>query len=69
MKIAQWISNSGTEPVLPEGAAAALISNGALVGKAIFDPQRLLPGERLDFPLVSGRIISGKLPRALFIPV
>ncbi|MGZ4830172.1 MAG: hypothetical protein ACXV78_11060, partial [Candidatus Angelobacter sp.] len=49
MKIAQWISNSGTEPVLPEGAAAVLNSSGALVGKAIFDPQRLLPGERLEF--------------------
>lgn len=49
MKIAQWISNTGTEPVLPEGAAAVLNSSGALVGKAIFDPQRLLPGERLEF--------------------
>jgi hypothetical protein len=49
MKIAQWISNSGTEPVLPEGAAAVLNAGGALVGKAIFDPQRLLPGERLEF--------------------
>ena len=49
MKIAQWISNSGTEPVLPEGAAAVLNSNGGLVGKATFDPQRLLPGERLEF--------------------
>ena len=49
MKIAQWISNSGTEPVLPEGAAVVLNSSGALVGKAIFDPQRLLPGERLEF--------------------
>ena len=49
MKIAQWISNSGSEPVLPEGAAAILNSSGALVGKAIFDPQRLLPGERLEF--------------------
>ena len=49
MKIAQWISNSGTEPVLPEGAAAVLNSSGALAGKAVFDPQRLLPGERLEF--------------------
>jgi hypothetical protein len=49
MKIAQWISNSGTEPVLPEGAAAVLNSSGSLMGKAIFDPQRLLPGERLEF--------------------
>jgi hypothetical protein len=49
MKIAQWIANTGTEPVLPEGTAAVLNGNGALVGKATFDPQRLLPGERLEF--------------------
>jgi hypothetical protein len=49
MKIAQWISNTGAEPALPEGAAAVLNSAGALVGKATFDPQRLLPGERLEF--------------------
>ncbi len=61
MKIAQWISNSGTEPVLPEGAAAVLNSNGGLVGKAIFDPQRLLPGERLEFSAeYPGELPSGK---------
>jgi hypothetical protein len=49
MKIAQWISNAGTEPVLPEGAAVVLNSGGSLAGKAVFDPQRLLPGERLEF--------------------
>jgi hypothetical protein len=49
MRIAQWITNSGAEPVLPEGAAAVLNSSGALVGKAVFDSQRLLPGERLEF--------------------
>jgi len=49
MKIAQWISNTGTEPVLPEGAAVVLNAGGGLVGKAVFDPQRLLPGERLEF--------------------
>src|SRR5947209_2175563 len=61
MKIAQWISNSGTEPVLPEGAAAVLNSGGALIGKAIFDPQRLLPGERLEFSAeYPGELPSGK---------
>ena len=49
MSIAQWISNSGTEPALPEGTAAVLNSNGGLVGKAVFSAQRLLPGERLEF--------------------
>src|ERR1051326_6608410 len=61
MKIAQWISNIGTEPVLPEGAAAVLNSNGGLVGKAIFDPQRLLPGERLAFSAADpGELPPGK---------
>jgi len=61
MKIAQWISNSGTEPALPEGAAAVLNSTGALIGKAIFDPQRLLPGERLEFSAeYPGELASGK---------
>jgi hypothetical protein len=49
MTIAQWISNSGTEPALPEGTAAVLNGSGALVGKAVFSAQRLLPGERLEF--------------------
>jgi hypothetical protein len=49
MTIAQWISNPGTEPALPEGTAAVLNSSGALVGKASFPAQRLLPGERLEF--------------------
>ena len=61
MKIAQWISNTGTEPVLPEGAAAVLNSNGGLVGKAIFDPQRLLPGERLELSAeYPGELPAGK---------
>jgi len=61
MKIAQWISNIGTEPVLPEGAAAVLNSNGSLVGKATFDPLRLLPGERLEFSAeYPGELPAGK---------
>ena len=49
MAISQWLTNTGTEPVLPEGTAAILDSRGALAGKAMFAPQRLLPGERLQF--------------------
>jgi len=49
MTISQWMSNTGSEPALPEGTAAVLNSSGALVGKANFPPQRLLPGERLEF--------------------
>lgn len=49
MSIAQWISNTGSEPALLDGTAAVLNSSGGLVGKANFGPQRLLPGERLEF--------------------
>ena len=49
MTIAQWIANTGSERALPEGTAAVLSSGGSLVGKAAFSPQRLLPGERLEF--------------------
>lgn len=49
MTISQWIANTGAEPALPEGTAAVLNASGALVGKAVFAPQRLLPGERLEF--------------------
>ena len=49
LAVSEWITNNGTEPVLPEGVAAVLNSKGALVGKTIFPVQRLLPGERLEF--------------------
>jgi hypothetical protein len=49
MAISQWIANTGSEPALPEGTAAVLNANGSLAGKATFAPQRLLPGERLEF--------------------
>ncbi|HET9789742.1 MAG TPA: hypothetical protein VFR08_00410 [Candidatus Angelobacter sp.] len=49
MSITEWLNNSGTEPVLPEGTAAVLNEKGSLVGKANFMQQRLLPGERQQF--------------------
>lgn len=49
MSIAQWISNNGSEPALLDGTAAVLNGDGGLVGKTTFTPQRLLPGERLEF--------------------
>ncbi len=49
MKVSQWLVDGGTEPVVPEGTAAVLNSKGALAGIATFLPQRLLPGERLEF--------------------
>lgn len=58
--IAQPIANSGTEPVVPQGVAAILNRNGTLVAKSTFEPQRLLPGERLTFTTeYSGRLAPG----------
>jgi hypothetical protein len=47
--IFQMLTNTGTEPVVIDGIAAVLDEAGAIVGKASFEPQRLLPGERLPF--------------------
>src|SRR5207248_8666228 len=49
LAVSEWITNSGSEPVIPDGVAAVLNSKGALVGKTTFPAQRLLPGERLEF--------------------
>ncbi len=59
--ISEWLTNTGSEPVVPEGMVAFLDASGALVGKAPLPAQRLLPGERLEFKaecasaLASGR--------------
>ena len=47
--ISQVLTNTGTEPVVAGGVAAVLNETGTLVGKASFEEQRLLPGERLPF--------------------
>lgn len=49
LTISQWVSNTGTEPVLPDGMAVLLNGKGNLVSKVPLQPQRLLPGERLEF--------------------
>lgn len=47
--IGEWLTNTGTEPIIPEGMVAVLDDSGALVSKAPLAAQRLLPGERLQF--------------------
>ena len=47
--ISQFLTNTGTEPVIAGGIAAVLNETGTLVGKASFEEKRLLPGERLPF--------------------
>jgi hypothetical protein len=49
LRVSESIQNNGSEPVLPEGVAAFLDSGGKLSAKLPFLPQRLLPGEKLDF--------------------
>jgi hypothetical protein len=41
--------NDGAEPVSPRGVAVILNGSGAVVGRAGFEPLRVLPGERQTF--------------------
>jgi len=45
----QWLTNTGSEPIVPGGVVAVLSESGKLVSKAEIVPQRLLPGEKLEF--------------------
>jgi hypothetical protein len=47
--ISQVLTNTGSDPFVANGIAAVLNQAGDIVGKATFEPQRLLPGERLPF--------------------
>jgi len=49
LAITEWVTNTGSEPVIASGAAALLTDAGVLVGKVPVEPQRLMPGERLAF--------------------
>jgi hypothetical protein len=49
LTVSHELVNSGREVVVPKGAVAILDESGRLVSKAVFDPKRLLPGERLLF--------------------
>ncbi|MGZ6124250.1 MAG: hypothetical protein ACXWLR_04775 [Myxococcales bacterium] len=42
----QSMENDGSEPLVERGMAVILNGAGAIVGKALFEPRRLLPGER-----------------------
>jgi hypothetical protein len=47
--ISEWVTNTGSEPVVSSGVVAVLNSTGKLVGKVPMEAMRLLPGERLQF--------------------
>jgi hypothetical protein len=60
LKVVESLKNSGAEPVVPSGVAAFVDANGQLAAKLQFDPQRLLPGEGLDFSAsYAGRLKPG----------
>lgn len=44
--VTQELANVGPEPAIVKGVAAILNQPGKLVGRAVFDQKRLLPGER-----------------------
>jgi hypothetical protein len=55
------LENTGAEPVIPKGVAAILANGQKLVGKANFEAQRLLPGEKLSFHTeYAGQLPSGR---------
>lgn len=54
MKVTESLKNTGTEPVVPAGVAAFVDADGQLAAKLPFEPQRLLPGEGLDFSATYG---------------
>jgi hypothetical protein len=49
LSVALWLTNSGQEPVIPNGVVAWLDAAGKLVARSAVEPRRLLPGERLEF--------------------
>jgi hypothetical protein len=49
LTISEWVTNTGSEPVVSKGVVAILNSTGKLVGKVPVEALRLLPGERLQF--------------------
>jgi hypothetical protein len=57
VSISYEVTNTGIEPVLPKGTMALLSSSGKLVGKAQFEPRRLLPGERNVFKTDSPAVL------------
>ena len=44
--VTEELANIGPEPVIVRGVAAILNQPGKLVGRAVFEQRRLLPGER-----------------------
>jgi hypothetical protein len=58
--LSEALHNSGSEPLVPHGVIVILNASGKRVAKAVFSPQRLLPGERLIFAAANpAQLVSG----------
>jgi hypothetical protein len=65
LQVSLDLTNTGTEPVIPEGVVALLNDTGKFVGKAPFVVQRLLPGEHLEFAAEYGALLKPGKYRAV----
>lgn len=65
LSLAEWVTNTGSEPVVASGAAAVLNATGVLVGRVPVEPQRLMPGERLPFRVDYPALLGPGTYRAL----
>ena len=65
LAVTEWVTNTGSEPVIASGAAALLNAAGVLVGKVPVEPQRLMPGEQLAFKADYPALLSPGRYRAL----
>jgi hypothetical protein len=65
LSLSERLTNSGSEPVIPKGTLAIIDSTGGLVGKVPIAPQRLLPGEQLDFKVIYPTTLKPGKYRAL----
>jgi hypothetical protein len=63
--LSEELRNSGSEPILPAGVIVILNASGKRMAKALFDHQRLLPGERLLFTALSPVQLAPGLYRTL----
>lgn len=63
--VTEWVTNTGSEPVVAGGTVAVLNEAGALVGKVTVEPQRLMPGERLPFKAEYPALLGAGRYRAL----
>jgi hypothetical protein len=65
LTVGEWVTNTGTEPVVAAGVVALLDSTGRLVARLPIEPRRLLPGERLFFSAPSADFLEPGRYRAL----